>query len=284
MIPDPYAALHLPHTASLAEIKRSYRDLARHCHPDRLSQSSEEEKYAGTKQFAAISSAYSLLMDPQRKAQYDHIYKYGGCDENEAEETMRAYPNKGDDKNPRSSSPSRKRKSLGVGYVCTDPFAFLWCSGDVLATKKVAGLQIPSRFQMGQPGGGFQVSISAGEFRYDGDKRQYTSRTTQFAQGKKATKTKTTTIHKDGRKEEVIQSDNVVEKRTISVVQSVKPEEYLPWYFNAWHGLKNKLTMCYCPEVAYDELVKNRPEFGGECVQQCSPQLTDPKQGCSVAS
>mmetsp|Transcript_4261 Transcript_4261/g.5616 ORF Transcript_4261/g.5616 Transcript_4261/m.5616 type:complete len:254 (+) Transcript_4261:226-987(+) len=249
MVPDPYKSLNLPHTATPSEIKRSYRELARKCHPDRITHASEEEKHEAAKTFSKISSAYALLMDPQRKSQYDHIYKYGGYDDEEEEPSkiklQRDDPEKNSDR-----APSRKRKSVGVGYSCTDPFAFLWTSGDVLTTKKIAGIQIPSRFQMGHPGAGFQVSVSTGEFRYDGDKRQYTSRTTQFAHGKKISLTETTTIHRDGRKEVLTQGDDFCEMRTSNVQSMASHEEHaLPWYISAWHGMKDKLSMCYSPTV-----------------------------------
>lgn len=259
MIPDPYKVLNVSHAATLGEIKKAYRDLARQYHPDRLQKATEEEMSDATKQFSAISSAYALLMDPQRKSQYDHIYKYGGFD-NEDDDEDDDEPVMGNNKQQRRhsgsgdasrTSASRKRKKkVGVGYSCTDPLAFLWTSGDVLATKKIAGLKIPSRFQMGHPGAGLQVSISTGEFRYNGSTRQYTSRTTQFAHGKKVTRTETTTIHKDGRKEVLIQGDNFTERRTTSTQQHMSShEDVLPWYLSAWFSVKDKLTMCYNPEV-----------------------------------
>ena len=251
MIPDPYKTLSLSHTATLRDIKRSYRELARQYHPDRLTQATEAELDEATKQFSAISSSYALLMDPQRKAQYDHIYKYGGFDEDEDEEPIRAQKPQRRYSSSSSSSSRKRQKQVGVGYSCTDPLAFLWTSGDVLATKKIAGLKIPSRFQMGHPGSGFQVSVSTGEFRYNGDTRQYTSRTTQFQQGKKITKSETTTIHRDGRKEVLIQGDNFTEKTTTNSPQHMSShEDVLPWYLNAWLVVKDKLTMCYNPEEA----------------------------------
>ncbi|KAL7581027.1 hypothetical protein ACA910_005833 [Epithemia clementina (nom. ined.)] len=258
MLPDPYNALGVSHTATLGEIKKAYRDLARQYHPDRLTSATVEEMSEATKQFSAISSAYSLLMDPQRKSQYDHIYKYGGFDDDD-EDDEEDGPLKANNKHQRrhsadasqTSSSRKRKKKVGVGYSCTDPLAFLWTSGDVLATKKIAGLKIPSRFQMGHPGAGFQVSISTGEFRYNGSTRQYTSRTTQFAHGKKVTKSETTTIHKDGRKEVLIQGDNFTERRTCSTQQHMSShEDVLPWYLNAWFSVKDKLTMCYNPDVA----------------------------------
>ena len=86
MVSDPYLALHLPHTATNEQIKRSYHELARRHHPDRFVTASDAEKDAATQRFAKIAQAYELLSDARRKAQYDHIYKYGGYDDDEQEE------------------------------------------------------------------------------------------------------------------------------------------------------------------------------------------------------
>lgn len=254
MVPDPYKALDLPHSASPAEIKRSYREIARKNHPDRLVGASENVQHQATKKFTEVAAAYALLMDPQRKKEYDHIYKYGGFDEDEEDQLPKLRPRTSSSVPPRDNqgpqASSRKRKGVGVGYSCTDPFAFLWSSGEVLTTKKIAGIEIPSRFQMSHPGAGFQVSVSTGEFRYDGEKREYTSKTTQFAHGKKMTTTEKTTIHKDGRKEVLIQGENYFERRTTNVQSMAYNEEHaLPWYINAWQVMKDKLSMCSSPTV-----------------------------------
>jgi molecular chaperone DnaJ len=65
-IPDPYAALGVAPSASAEEIKRSYRRLARECHPDSTGGDKKKEK-----RFKEISSAYGIVGDPQKRAQYD---------------------------------------------------------------------------------------------------------------------------------------------------------------------------------------------------------------------
>jgi curved DNA-binding protein CbpA len=250
---DPYKALNLPHNASSMEIKKSYRDLARRFHPDRLMSASEEEKEQATKHFSRISAAYSLLMDPQRKAQYDHIYKYGGYDDDDDDEAENQEPVRSPDQHhgvspttDKESSASRKRKQVGIGYQCTDPFTYLWTSGKIHSTTNMAGISIPSRFQMSTPGAGLSLSYSKGECRFAKDgTRQFLSRTTQFAQGKKQTRTETTTIHKDGRKEVVIEGDNFVERRT-TLVQPMS-DDSLPWYMSAWAVVNDSLAKCYRP-------------------------------------
>ena len=245
---DPYKALNLPHTATPMEIKKSYRELARQFHPDRLMSASDAEKEAANQNFSRISEAYSLLMDPQRKAQYDHIFKYGGFDDDD-DINENQDPEQPTGQFPQISSysekHSRKRKQVGIGYQCTDPFSYLWTSGKVHSTTNVAGIQIPSRFQMATPGAGVSLSFSTGEFRYAKDgTRQFKSKTTQFSQGKKHTKTETTTIHKDGRKETIIQGENFVERYT-TLVQPC--EDTLPWYLSAWSVVQDNLSKCYQP-------------------------------------
>ena len=125
----------------------------------------------------------------------------------------------------------------------------------------MAGIQIPSRLHMSRPqagAGGFRLSFSSGQFTTSpaGTKR-YTSKTTQFVAGKKFTRVETTVVHPDGRKEILIEGDDYVERRstppTRSSVQGgsenvAQPHERdLPWYMEAWHGIKDKLTACYNP-------------------------------------
>lgn len=63
---DLYATLELDKTASADEIKANYRRLAMRWHPDRNAGSAEAEE-----RFKRISEAYSVLSDPQRRAEYD---------------------------------------------------------------------------------------------------------------------------------------------------------------------------------------------------------------------
>ena len=170
VVPDPYQALQVPRNATQATIKRSYRELARKFHPDRLTQASANEREKATTQFAAIASAYALLSDPQRKAQYDHIYKYGGYDEPDLQEgrhrTSRraassseaggaSCANSSDATDPTSNHQHyhpnnnlrKRKKATGIGYSCVDPLAFLWTNGRVQSQRAVAGIEIPSRLQ-----------------------------------------------------------------------------------------------------------------------------------------
>jgi curved DNA-binding protein CbpA len=288
MTRDPYKTLGLPHNASAGQIKQAYRKLALQLHPDRLTRQNitEDEKKEAEKRFADIASAYQLLADGQRKRQYDHIYKYGGFDEEEENEppTVRrttAQPTTFHQPNatPRNSyrraksappggfSPfptaaDSQKRSTGIGYTVTDPFAFV-LSGGKNRSAAVAGIQIPSRVHLGHnpPGGGIRLAFSSGKFekQKDGGKKCVT-KTTQFVHGKKYSKVETTTIHPDGRKEILIEGNDYVERRISSPPKkksrrkeqdkNVAAKKDEPWYIGAWRGIQDKLSMCHNPCAA----------------------------------
>ncbi len=60
-----YNILGVSPTASLEEIKKSYRALAMRHHPDRNAHPGSASR------FNAIKSAYELLSDPKQRAEYD---------------------------------------------------------------------------------------------------------------------------------------------------------------------------------------------------------------------
>jgi DnaJ-class molecular chaperone len=62
---DLYATLGVPRTADAAAIKRAYRKLAKELHPD------QNKEKAAADRFKAVSSAYEILSDPQKRAAYD---------------------------------------------------------------------------------------------------------------------------------------------------------------------------------------------------------------------
>lgn len=317
MVADPYRALNLPHSATDEQIKKSYRDLARRYHPDRLRQRaaasggggcagtiSESERDQATAQFAKISAAYDLLTDPQRKAHYDHVYRYGGYDDVEDDDDdddvmqsrRKVQCASSTDTGPvpaqsqyqqhqnGPSSARRKRKSTGIGYACVDPLAFLWTNGRIQKQMAVAGIQIPSRLGMANAAaaaassaksstnpaaaaaaaGGFRFAFSSGHFSTSPTTglKQYKTQTTQFCHGKKYTRTETTTIYPDGRREVVIEGNDYYERRFVTPPPGAgasaanlhrhaddvtQPKKDEPWYTNAWSEMKSKLTMCYNP-------------------------------------
>jgi molecular chaperone DnaJ len=65
---DPYEILGIQRSASADEIKSAYRKLARQYHPDVNPNNPEAEE-----KFKEVSSAYAVLSDPEKRAQYDQF-------------------------------------------------------------------------------------------------------------------------------------------------------------------------------------------------------------------
>jgi DnaJ-class molecular chaperone len=63
---DPYQTLGLKKDASQETIQKAYRRLAKKLHPDLNPGNKQAEE-----QFKAVSAAYDLLSDPQKRARYD---------------------------------------------------------------------------------------------------------------------------------------------------------------------------------------------------------------------
>ncbi|MHA7154151.1 DnaJ C-terminal domain-containing protein [Arthrobacter sp. TMN-50] len=70
---DFYKILGVPKDATAADIKKSYRKLARKHHPDQ-----NQATGGSDKMFKDISEAYSVLSDPEDRQQYDAIRAMGG--------------------------------------------------------------------------------------------------------------------------------------------------------------------------------------------------------------
>jgi DnaJ-class molecular chaperone len=77
-IKDYYQILGVSKSASEADIKKAYRNLAREHHPDMVKDSDKE---ASEKKFKEINEAYQVLSDTQKRKQYDQFghqaYKQG---------------------------------------------------------------------------------------------------------------------------------------------------------------------------------------------------------------
>ena len=69
---DYFDVLEVPRTASDEEIKSAYRKLAMRWHPDRNNGSKESEE-----RFKAITEAYDVLRDPQKRAAYERYGEAG---------------------------------------------------------------------------------------------------------------------------------------------------------------------------------------------------------------
>ncbi len=64
-----YDELGLPRSASVEEIRESYRQLARLLHPDKLQQ--DRQRQIAECQMKRLNCVYQILSDPLRRAQYD---------------------------------------------------------------------------------------------------------------------------------------------------------------------------------------------------------------------
>lgn len=82
MADDPYEALGLTKSATLAEIKKAYRRIARTDHPDL-----NPDDPAAEARFKAAAAAYDLLKDPDTRARFDR----GEIDASGAERASRRY-------------------------------------------------------------------------------------------------------------------------------------------------------------------------------------------------
>ena len=67
---DPYLLLEVPHTASIDDIKKAYRRLAKKWHPDTNGGSTQ-----AADMFKRIKAAYDCLIDPIKRAAEDRNRK-----------------------------------------------------------------------------------------------------------------------------------------------------------------------------------------------------------------
>ncbi|TAM41598.1 molecular chaperone DnaJ [bacterium] len=81
---DYYEILGVAKSASLEEIRKSYRELALRYHPDRVP---AEQKKEAEEKFKELSEAYAVLSDAQKRALYDQ-YGHSGIDQRYAQEDI----------------------------------------------------------------------------------------------------------------------------------------------------------------------------------------------------
>lgn len=70
-MPDYYDILDVPRTATVAQIKKKYKELVKIWHPDKHQGSSKRERQDAEFKFKQIMEAYEVLSDPQKKEDYD---------------------------------------------------------------------------------------------------------------------------------------------------------------------------------------------------------------------
>jgi molecular chaperone DnaJ len=75
MAKDFYQVLGVPDTATPADIKKSYRRLAKQYHPD-----ANPNNTQASERFKEISEAHAVLSDPDKRKQYDNMRRLGAFD------------------------------------------------------------------------------------------------------------------------------------------------------------------------------------------------------------
>lgn len=78
---DLYAILGVSQDADEAEIRKKYKHAALKYHPDKQSSKSEEEKKAAEANFKAISEAYEILSDKEKRERYDQGVEIADLDD-----------------------------------------------------------------------------------------------------------------------------------------------------------------------------------------------------------
>ncbi|CAO1628244.1 unnamed protein product [Jaminaea pallidilutea] len=77
-LPDYYALLGVPSSATSAEVKSAYMRKSLEVHPDRHPNAPAREKERLTKKFQSVADAYYVLSDSERRAEYDMLRTANG--------------------------------------------------------------------------------------------------------------------------------------------------------------------------------------------------------------
>lgn len=86
-----YEELGVARSATTAEIRRAYLDLARQYHPDRMGAAEPSERSAGAARMARINTAWAVLSNDRTRASYDQLIDPGGSPDAAGAATIR-YP------------------------------------------------------------------------------------------------------------------------------------------------------------------------------------------------
>ena len=190
---DYYEVLGVPKDATDDVIRRAYKKLAVKWHPDKHT----DDKKEAEEKFKEISEAYSVLSDPKKKREYDNggidFGDFGGFDDFDPFAMFESFFGRHRGKNGGFGS-------FGFGFDDEDDDFFG-----------------KDRFGKGNNFGGFKMGFDDDDFAFGGDFGgrdfggfgQGTSikKTTQIINGKKITKTETTTIDSNGNKKTVVKEE-----------------------------------------------------------------------------
>lgn len=85
-----YSVLQLTAAASVREIRKAYLAKCLEYHPDKHATATRAQKAAFTKQMQAVTDAYAVLSDPEKRAQYDRKTLGIGAELEQKIETLRS--------------------------------------------------------------------------------------------------------------------------------------------------------------------------------------------------
>ena len=190
---DYYEVLGVPKDASEDVIRRAYKKLAIKWHPDKH----VDDKKEAEEKFKEISEAYSVLSDPKKKREYDTgglDFGFDGFDDFDPFAMFESFFGRSRGKHGGFGNFG------GFGFDDDDDFGGFGFGKD-----------------FGKGFGGFKMGFEDDDFGFGGSNfggnfggmRQGTSikKTTQIINGKKITKTETTTIDSQGNKKTVIKEE-----------------------------------------------------------------------------
>jgi molecular chaperone DnaJ len=140
---DLYAALGVPRTASADEIKKAYRKLARKHHPD-----VNPGKQDAEERFKAISEAYDILGDAEKRKLYDE-FGMAGVQSGFDADKMRAYRDQARAwESSSGATGSRGQSGFGNYSSFEDVFGDIFGESGVRDTP-MRGSDVESEFEIG---------------------------------------------------------------------------------------------------------------------------------------
>lgn len=126
---DHYKVLGIARDASVAQIKRAFRERVKHCHPDR------NHSANAAPQFHMVHEAYRVLMDPELRKNYDERLRH--YRESKPEEAA---------KEPRNTSRFARRPERPIRGMDRFVFRGLHLTGLLFGSALIAGVLIGMTF------------------------------------------------------------------------------------------------------------------------------------------